>query len=67
MGFQPIAQKQYISIYNLLGIEVIKINEDDLSGKNSINISTANLTSGNYFCSYNNGLERITKSFLVIK
>jgi hypothetical protein len=52
-----------ISIFNSLGIEM----KYKLSDGSSINISTKEFPSGIYYCTLNSGMNRITKSFMVVK
>lgn len=56
-----------ISIFNSLGVEVKRIDSKGLSGQSSINVSTKSMTSGIYYCTMNDGTNKITKSFMVIK
>ena len=56
-----------ISVFNSLGIEIKRIDENELIGKSSINISTADFPVGMYYCTLNTGKEKITKSFVVLK
>jgi photosystem II stability/assembly factor-like uncharacterized protein len=56
-----------ISIVNYLGIEMKRFDNKELTGKNSINISTESFPSGVYYCTFNSGMNRITKSFVVVK
>jgi hypothetical protein len=62
-------QNQSISIFNSLGIEMIfKPSEGwQPSEGSSINISTEDFPSGIYYCSFNSGINRITKSFVVVR
>ena len=56
-----------ISIFNSLGIEIKRFNENELFGKSSINLTTDDLPSGIYYCLLNSGTNNITKSFVVLK
>ena len=56
-----------ISIYNSLGIEIKRITDTELSGNSSINLTTDDFPSGIYYCSLNSGINKITKSFVVIR
>jgi photosystem II stability/assembly factor-like uncharacterized protein len=56
-----------ISIFNSLGIEMKRYNSNELTGKNSINISTEVFPSGIYYYSFISGINRITKSFVVVR
>lgn len=60
-------QNQCISIFNSLGIEVKRIDANELLGKSSIEVSTSGFPMGMYYCILNNGQEKITKSFVVIR
>jgi photosystem II stability/assembly factor-like uncharacterized protein len=58
-----------ISIFNSLGIEMkFKPSEGWQPSKgSSINISTEEFPTGVYYCSFNSGIRRITKSFVVVR
>ena len=56
-----------INIYNSLGIEIKRFNENELLGKSSINLTTDEFPSGIYYCTLNSGTNKITKSFVVIR
>jgi N-acetylneuraminic acid mutarotase len=56
-----------ISIFNSLGIEMKRFEKKELTEKNSINISTESFPCGIYYCSFNSGINRITKSFVVVR
>ncbi len=60
-------QGQSINIFNSLGFEIKTIEQSEFIGNSSVNMSTAELPSGMYYCTlYCNGT-RTTKSFVVIK
>ncbi|MBM2817157.1 MAG: type sorting protein [Ignavibacteria bacterium] len=63
----PGITKMNISISNSYGIEVKRFGYKELSGQNSINISTIEFPSGIYFCSMITGMNIITKSFVVLR
>jgi hypothetical protein len=44
-----------------------RIENNELTGKNLINVSTESFPSGVYYCTFNSGMNRITKSFVVAK
>ena len=56
-----------ISIYNSLGIELKRYDNTELIGKSSINLTTDDFPSGIYYCTLNSGINKITKSFVVIR
>ena len=56
-----------ITLYNSLGMEVEKIENSDLLGKNNINISTEDLPIGMYYLTFDNQGNRVTKSFVVVR
>jgi photosystem II stability/assembly factor-like uncharacterized protein len=56
-----------ISIINSLGFEIKRFENFDLTGKNIIDFSTEVFPSGIYYCSFNSGINRITKSFVVVR
>ncbi|HPI20420.1 MAG TPA: YCF48-related protein, partial [Candidatus Kapabacteria bacterium] len=56
-----------ISIFNSLGMEVKRIEQSEIVGKNKITILTADLPSGLYHCSFVNQGRRVTKSFVVVR
>jgi len=56
-----------ISIFNSLGMEVKRIEQTDIIGNSKITISTADLPSGLYHCSFINQAGRVTKSFVVVR
>jgi hypothetical protein len=67
ISFSSGLQNQYISIFNSLGIEMNRFENNELNGKNSINFYTEDYSSGVYYCSLNSGMNRITKSFVVVR
>lgn len=56
-----------ISIYNSLGIEIKRFKNTELSGNSTINFTTENFPSGMYYCTLSSGINKITKSFVVVK
>jgi len=56
-----------ISIFNSLGMEVKRIEKTELIGNSKITISTADLPSGLYHCTFINQGRRVTKSFVVAR
>jgi len=56
-----------ISIFNSLGIEIKRIEQTEIIGNNKITISTMDLPSGLYHCSFVNQSGRVTKSFVVVR
>jgi hypothetical protein len=52
-----------ISINNMLGIEILS----KILNNSNINISTQDFPSGIYYCTLNTGINKITKSFVIIK
>lgn len=66
-GLQPLVLNGNISIFNSLGLEVKRIEEKDLQGKSSVNISTEEFPAGMYYCVINTGSNKYTKSFVVVK
>jgi len=56
-----------ISIFNSLKMEVKRIEKTEIIGNSKITISTTDLPSGLYHCSFVNQGRRVTKSFLVLK
>ncbi len=63
----PLLQNLMISVFNYLGIEMKRIKAIEISGKNSLDISTEDFPSGIYFCSINSYTKNIIKSFVVVK
>ena len=57
----------HISIFNSLGIEVKRFNEEELVGQKIINFSTGFLPSGIYYCSLNNCFYTISERFLIMR
>jgi hypothetical protein len=58
---------QSVHIYNSLGSEIKRYNENELSNKNSININIEEFPTGLYYSIMNSGINKITKSFVVIR
>ena len=56
-----------ISIYNSLGTEIKKFTVNELLGKSSLILTTDDFSSGIYYCTFNSGINKITKSFVVLK
>ncbi|MDT3739047.1 MAG: T9SS type A sorting domain-containing protein [Candidatus Kapabacteria bacterium] len=56
-----------ISIINSLGIEMKRFDENELSGRNTINFSTQEFPSGIYYCILKSGLKKVTKSFVIMR
>ncbi len=56
-----------ISIFNSLGREVKRIENKELNGKSTINITTSDLPVGIYYCTFNSGKAKITRRFVVIR
>ncbi|MBC8146765.1 MAG: T9SS type A sorting domain-containing protein [Bacteroidetes bacterium] len=56
-----------ISIFNLLGIEIKRFNEKELFGKNTVDFSTKCFPSGVYYCTLNYGINKISRSFVVVR
>lgn len=56
-----------ISIFNCVGNEIKRYNENEILGIDSICLSTGNLPSGLYYCTLNAGNKKITKSFVIIR
>jgi hypothetical protein len=56
-----------ISIINSLGIELKRVGEKDLSGQSSIRFSIEGFPTGIYYCIFNSGSDKITKSFIVVR
>ncbi|MGA2298025.1 MAG: Ig-like domain-containing protein [FCB group bacterium] len=56
-----------ITIFNSLGIEIKRFDENVLSGQNQFNFSTEEFPPGIYFCTLNSGINKITRSFVVVK
>jgi len=63
----PDLLKVSLIIYNSMGMEIKRFYQNEIFGTNVIKISTEELSSGNYFCILNYGMNKITKSFLVLK
>lgn len=55
-----------IEIFSVNGIEIKNINENELLGKSSINITTDEFSSGIYYWTLSSGINKITKSFVVL-
>ena len=56
-----------ISIYNSMGVETNHFDSKELSGKSSIDFSSQDLPTGFYYCTLNIGINKITKSFVIVK
>ncbi len=56
-----------IAIFNILGIEIKRFDEKELSGKSLVSLSTADFPSGVYFCSINSRTKIIIKNFVVVR
>ena len=56
-----------ISIHNSLGVEIKRFGDKELSGHSSISLSTAEISSGSYYITFNTGMNKFTRSFVVIK
>jgi len=57
----------HIKILNSLGIVMKKYDRNQFSDENSLIVSTKDFPAGVYFCSFNYGTNKITKSFIVVK
>lgn len=57
----------HLGICNSLGIEILESNIKDITIKNSIVISTKELASGIYYCTFTFGKNKISKSFAIVK
>ena len=56
-----------ITISNTFGEVIKRFNYTELDGKSTIDINTKDFTSGVYYCTVNTDINRITKSFIVIR
>jgi len=56
-----------ISIYNSTGIKIKYFSESELFGKSTVNFSTKTLPSGVYYCIMNDGENKITKKFILMR